>query len=231
MRPIPDRVRESLFGLLRGHLEGAVVFDGFAGSGAIGLEAISRGAARCIFVERDRYALALLRENIRLLGVEPRAEVVAGDVLGAGALARCPRPVNLVFLDPPYPLVREPDGWGRVRGQAAKLIERLSPDGFAVIRTPHPHVHAQASGEPAPAPTRARKGRTRRERPARDITEVVFSIDDEPVDESGLEELGREGVAAEKPRYVDADMAIAGAIGPETHEYGSTAVHLYMRKS
>src|ERR1044071_3842661 len=99
-RPIPDRVKVSLFGLLRGHCEGANVFDGFAGTGAIGLEAISRGAARCVFVEKDRDAAAMLRQNIDSLGAAERSELIIGDALGPGALARVPRPLTLAFLDP-----------------------------------------------------------------------------------------------------------------------------------
>jgi 16S rRNA (guanine(966)-N(2))-methyltransferase RsmD len=139
-RPIPDRVKESLFSLLRGHTPDATVFDAFAGTGAIGLEAVSRGAARCVFVERDRQIAEILRGNIAALGVEDRCDVVIGDALGPGALARCPRPVNLVFMDPPYPLVRDTLGWNRVRMQMERLIEFLADDGFAVLRTPWPHV-------------------------------------------------------------------------------------------
>ncbi len=187
VRPIPDRVKESLFSLLRGHCEGAVFFDGFAGTGSFGLEAISRGAARCVFVERDRRHAEMLRANIETLGAKDRSEVVAGDVLGPGALARCPRQCTVVFLDPPYELVNEPVGWRRVRDQAANLVECLSDDGFLVLRTPWPFHH------------------------------------DAPQD--ALPEPGRE-----KPRPAPADLSIAGAVGPETHVYGSTAAHLYMRK-
>src|SRR5688572_20146096 len=152
-RPIPDRVKESLFGLLRGHCEDAAVFDAYAGTGAIGLEAISRGASRCVFVEKDRDAADLLRKNIETLGVQDRCELVVGDALGPGALARCPRPVNLVFLDPPYPVVRDPLGWKRVRTQFERLIDLLDGDGFAIIRTPWPfliEVPQAEAGEPGP---------------------------------------------------------------------------------
>jgi 16S rRNA (guanine966-N2)-methyltransferase len=141
-RPMPDRVRESLFALLRGHTEDAAAFDAFAGSGSVGLEAISRGARRVVFIEQDRAVAATLKKNIAMLGVEDRAELVVGDALGPGALARCPRPVHLVFMDPPYPLVRDPLGWRRVSQQLASLVERLDADGFAVLRTPWPFKHA-----------------------------------------------------------------------------------------
>src|SRR6185436_5598593 len=105
------------FALLRGHCEGASVFDAFSGTGAIGLEAVSRGASRCVLVEKDRDAAAMLKANIESLGAADRCELVIGDALGAGAMARCPRPVHLAFFDPPYPLIRDPIGWKRVRAQ------------------------------------------------------------------------------------------------------------------
>lgn len=149
-RPIPDRVKESLFGLLRGHCEGATVFDGFAGTGAIGLEAISRGAQRCVMVEQDRGIAEILRKNVASLGVEKRCEVVVGDALGAGSLARAPRPLTIAFLDPPYPLVRDALGFQRVMDQMRGLIQLLTDDGFAILRTPWPlqHVELEASAEP-----------------------------------------------------------------------------------
>ncbi|MFC7734768.1 16S rRNA (guanine(966)-N(2))-methyltransferase RsmD [Roseomonas sp. GCM10028921] len=105
-RPTADRVRQALFDSLwhapwagRGAIEGATVLDAFAGTGALGLEALSRGAARAVFMEEDRAALAALRANIAALKAEPLARVIPGD------LRRPPRadaPCGLVFLDPPY---------------------------------------------------------------------------------------------------------------------------------
>ena len=138
VRPIPDRVKESLFAMLQGNCEDASVFDAFAGTGAIGLEAISRGAASCLFIERDRNVAKILQHNIDSLGVGDRCEVLLGDALGAGALARAPRPLTLAFLDPPYPLVREALGFKRVMAQAAALVELLADDGFLILRVPHP---------------------------------------------------------------------------------------------
>lgn len=140
-RPIPDRVKESLFNLLRGHCEGVAVFDGFAGTGAIGLEAISRGASRCVFVEWSKTAADTLERNIAELGVGPRCEVVRGDALGPGALLRCPDPAHLIFLDPPYETVRQRGSWERVRVQASRLSQRLTETGYLVLRTPWPALH------------------------------------------------------------------------------------------
>jgi len=102
-RPTADRVREALFGIVAPRIAGARVLDLFAGSGAVGIEALSRGAARAVFVERDRAALAALRQNLARLGFEPRARVIARDAQAAlRDLARAGARFELVFLDPPY---------------------------------------------------------------------------------------------------------------------------------
>ena len=101
-RPTADRVREAIFNSLfsLGAVDGARVVDAFAGSGALGIEALSRGAAHCTFVENDRNALAALRENLETLGFVDQATIVQGD--GVAALARLAGEVDLVLLDPPY---------------------------------------------------------------------------------------------------------------------------------
>lgn len=101
-RPTADRTRETLFNMLAsrlGDFEGLRVADLFAGSGALGLEALSRGAARCLFVERDRAALDAIRANIATLGAGERARVEAGSVMGLGPARE---PLDLVLADPPY---------------------------------------------------------------------------------------------------------------------------------
>lgn len=99
-RPTTDRVREAVFNALGSldAIEGRTVADLYAGSGALGIEALSRGAASCTFVERDRAALQALRANIAALGIERRARVVTGDVLAVAASVHA----NVVFADPPY---------------------------------------------------------------------------------------------------------------------------------
>jgi 16S rRNA (guanine966-N2)-methyltransferase len=102
-RPTSDRVREALFAVL-GELSGARVLDLFAGSGALGIEALSRGAAGAVFVERDAVAVRVLRANLAALGVRPAAaEVRRGDALAALRTARGRKETyDLVFIDPPY---------------------------------------------------------------------------------------------------------------------------------
>lgn len=234
-RPIPDRVKESLFGLLRGHCEGANVFDGFAGTGALGLEVVSRGAARCVCVEQDKNIAAILSRNVEMLGAKDRCEVVVGDALGAGALARGPRPLTLAFLDPPYPLIQAPIGFRRVMAQLEKLLELLSPDGFAVLRTPWPLRHQQGGSPAAPArPERRHKGRSPRHnrhnwRHGLDETEPGRAARDQ-APEMVEEAEPAESIDAPKPVWVDVDLKLAMARGPETHVYHNMAVHLYMRK-
>lgn len=101
-RPTADRTRETLFSMLAsrlGSIEGLYVADLFAGSGALGIEALSRGAAHCLFGEQDREAIDALRKNLAALGAAARAEVRAGSVL---ALGPAPRSFDLLLLDAPY---------------------------------------------------------------------------------------------------------------------------------
>lgn len=101
-RPTADRTRETLFSMLASRLgtfEEIVVADLFAGSGALGLEALSRGASRCLFVEQEDAALKALRANVAALDARGRSEVRAGSVM---ALGPADRPRDLMLLDPPY---------------------------------------------------------------------------------------------------------------------------------
>ena len=102
-RPTPDRLRETLFNILSSRVEGATFLEAYAGSGAVGIEALSRGAAQCIFLERSRKAAAVIQENLESLGLEARARVVPSPALTA--LAQYPADIG--FLDPPYDLENE----------------------------------------------------------------------------------------------------------------------------
>ena len=101
-RPTADRTRETLFAMLQsrlGDFEGLAVADLFAGSGALGLEALSRGAATCLFVEQDPAAIRALRANIAALRAQQQCEVRAGSVMQLGPAKE---PLDLILLDPPY---------------------------------------------------------------------------------------------------------------------------------
>ncbi|MDP8983061.1 MAG: 16S rRNA (guanine(966)-N(2))-methyltransferase RsmD [Acidobacteriota bacterium] len=97
-RPTPDRLRETLFNILAPRLADCVFLDAYAGTGAVGIEALSRGARRAIFVDRARGAAEIIRENLRMLGIQSRAEVFTGKALTI--LERLT--ADIVFLDPPY---------------------------------------------------------------------------------------------------------------------------------
>ncbi len=102
-RPTPDRLRETLFDILQTRIAGATFADAYAGTGAVGIEALSRGAAHAWFLERARAALNVIRRNVDLLALGPRATVLAGPVpLTLPCLT-----ADIVFLDPPYSLERE----------------------------------------------------------------------------------------------------------------------------
>ncbi len=105
-RPTADRVREALFNILQTRIEGASFVDAYAGTGAVGIEALSRGAAHAWFLERDRKALDAIRKNLASLGAERRATILPGKVLVT--LERCPPAI--VFLDPPYDMADEYSG-------------------------------------------------------------------------------------------------------------------------
>jgi 16S rRNA (guanine966-N2)-methyltransferase len=107
-RPTSDRVREGLFAML-GDVREASVLDLFAGTGALGIEALSRGAGRAVFVEQDVSAVRALEENLEALGIEPGdAEVRRRDVLGALRSARrSEETYDLLFIDPPYRRVHD----------------------------------------------------------------------------------------------------------------------------
>ena len=103
VRPTPDRLREALFSILAPSLQGAVFLDAYAGTGSVGIEALSRGASRAVFIEKNRAAMLVIRENLRSLGIEDRAEVAFGRT--AQLVAR--HKADIVFMDPPYPLEGE----------------------------------------------------------------------------------------------------------------------------
>jgi 16S rRNA (guanine966-N2)-methyltransferase len=138
-RPTSDRVREAIFNALwsRGVLDGAVAVDLFAGSGALGIEALSRGAAHVTFVDDDRAALRAVRRNLETCRVEDRATVVAGSaerwLAGLASGAR----FDLAFCDPPYAYAGWPDLLGAL--PAALVVAESDgpvelPEGWALER-------------------------------------------------------------------------------------------------
>ncbi len=136
-RPTTDKARQAVFNSLdsAGLIDGAAVADLYAGSGALGIEALSRGAATCVFVERDRAALHALRANITALGLADRTTIVTSDVL---AWAPALRGVDLALIDPPYDF----DGWEQLLGllQVPYVVaesghEVEPPNGWVLVKS------------------------------------------------------------------------------------------------
>jgi 16S rRNA (guanine966-N2)-methyltransferase len=163
LRPTPDRVRETLFNWLGQRLEGCACLDLYAGSGALGFEAASRGAARVVMVESDREVLAALRRSREQLGAQ-QVEIVAGDALGF--LARPGERFDVVFLDPPFRQNALP-------ALLAKLPPRLQPGA---------RVYLEAA---EPAQTAAPWRELKRARAGRVSTQLLQWSEDDPSGVSG----------------------------------------------
>ncbi|HVY94356.1 MAG TPA: 16S rRNA (guanine(966)-N(2))-methyltransferase RsmD [Bryobacteraceae bacterium] len=103
VRPTPDRLRETLFNILTPRIKGSVFVDAYAGTGAVGIEAISRGAKQAVFIERNRQAVETIQANLKSLGIRGEARVIKG----AATLHLASIKADIVFLDPPYPLESE----------------------------------------------------------------------------------------------------------------------------
>jgi len=121
-RPTPDRLRETLFDILADRVDGVTFVDAYAGTGAVGIEALSRGAGHAVFLERNRGAVQVIQENVRSLGLESRATIVRGPVL----VSLPQHSGEIVFLDPPYDLEREYGAALEVLGGA--------PPGLTVVQ-------------------------------------------------------------------------------------------------
>jgi 16S rRNA (guanine966-N2)-methyltransferase len=131
-RPTADRTRETLFSMLAsrlGSFEGLHVADLFAGSGALGIEALSRGAGQCLFAEQDREALDALRSNLSSLGATARADVRAGSVL---ALGPAKLTYDLLLIDAPYGT-----GAGSVALDKLTRLGWIGPDSWVSVETAH----------------------------------------------------------------------------------------------
>jgi 16S rRNA (guanine(966)-N(2))-methyltransferase RsmD len=138
LRPTSDKLRETLFNILAPRIAGARVLDGFAGTGAIGIEALSRGAAHVTFVDADRRAAALVEQNLAACGVAGGYAVERDDVASVLQRPGTGERFDVIILDPPY----EAPGIDRVLALAAA---RLAPGGLIVLERAtrrEPHVPA-----------------------------------------------------------------------------------------
>jgi 16S rRNA (guanine966-N2)-methyltransferase len=141
-RPTSEFLRQAIFNILAARVRGARFLDLFAGTGAVGLEALSRGASAVTFVERDAGSVETLRANVAALGFSGRTRVIAGDALPMLArLEAAGAPFDIIFVDPPY-----------ARDLAARCMERLahggvlSENGILVVQTFHKTVLPERVG-------------------------------------------------------------------------------------
>jgi 16S rRNA (guanine(966)-N(2))-methyltransferase RsmD len=126
LRPTSDKLRETLFNILGARIEGAHVLDLFAGTGAVGLEALSRGAAHVVGVDSDRRAAALIARNVTACGRAADYTIHSGDVMAVLSRMRPERAFDIVFLDPPY-------AFTGTRDVMAAAATHLSPEGVLVL--------------------------------------------------------------------------------------------------
>jgi 16S rRNA (guanine966-N2)-methyltransferase len=159
LRPTSDQLRETLFNVLGTRVAGARVLDGYAGTGALGIEALSRGAAHVTFVERDRRAQALIERNLEACGIGGGYAMMRSDFLRALSrlAARAADTFDIVLLDPPY----EQRLHGRVASQTADSLaavlaatgEVIAPHGIVVLE----HARRTAAPEAAGRLVRTRQ--------------------------------------------------------------------------
>jgi 16S rRNA (guanine966-N2)-methyltransferase len=126
LRPTSDKLRETLFNILAPHVSGARVLDGYAGTGAIGIEALSRGAAHVTFIENNRRAAALIEENLKACGVEGGYTIRCAELVAALDALPAADAFDLILLDPPYDI-------DDVRAVLDAAARRLAGNGLVVL--------------------------------------------------------------------------------------------------
>ncbi len=126
VRPTAERVKEALFSAIQFRIEGAKVLDLFAGSGQLGIEAISRGAARCTFIDLSREAAAVVMRNLKNAGLSAQARVITGDAFRY--LEDCRESFDIVFVDPPY-------NKGLANAALDKLSAAVAENGCVICET------------------------------------------------------------------------------------------------
>jgi 16S rRNA (guanine(966)-N(2))-methyltransferase RsmD len=138
-RPPLDRIREAIFTVLEGTFEQGVVLDLFAGTGSFGLEAVSRGARSCVFVEKSRESLALLQRNITSTGFSSRCRVLQGNALRVPDLGTLePSSLSLVFLDPPFESFQAEESTAGVFSRLGELLQSPALRDSASVLLRHP---------------------------------------------------------------------------------------------
>lgn len=138
VRPTPDHVKESLFNILQFDVEGRVFLDLFAGSGQIGLEALSRGAERAVFVDSSKASCAVVEDNIRSTGLSQKASVIHADY--SAYLLRSAERFDIAFLDPPYRT-------GTLEKALAAVVSHMNLGGIVICEHPTDEALPDVAGE------------------------------------------------------------------------------------
>lgn len=143
MRPTSDRLRETLFNILSSHLRDSRFLDLCAGSGAIGIEAFSRGASEVVFVENSRRAATVIKENLALIGVKDHVQIIQRDAIAAlQQLENAWRQFDIIYFDPPY----TSEIYAPVLNQLAKG-KLLAPDSIVIVEHRSKAPLEQACGD------------------------------------------------------------------------------------
>jgi 16S rRNA G966 N2-methylase RsmD len=151
-RPVLDRVKESWFSSLGARVEGARVLDLYSGVGSLGLEALSRGAGSCVFVEIDPECTAMLERHLEKSHLAERAELRRVDAnVALDDFARSGARFDLIFLDPPFNVAAEGD-FGGPGGPLARAVALLAPGGVATLRRESRRRKGRGAAPPGPAP-------------------------------------------------------------------------------
>lgn len=138
VRPTPDRVKEALFNILQFNVEGRVFLDLFAGSGQIGLEALSRGASRAVFVDQSKASCAIIAENVKTTDFGSQSRIVNADY--SAFLLRGPGPFDIAFLDPPYRT-------GILEKALAAVTPHMNRGGIVICEHPSDEALPEEAGE------------------------------------------------------------------------------------
>ncbi|MFQ6082928.1 MAG: 16S rRNA (guanine(966)-N(2))-methyltransferase RsmD [Candidatus Aminicenantia bacterium] len=130
VRPITDRVKETLFNIIQDDVRSSVFLDGFAGTGSVGIEAFSRGAKEVVFIEHNYQAVKIIKHNLAKCGIETNYQVIRQEFNRAVIqLAKENQKFDIIFLDPPYKLIEE-----RNPLRVIKKREILKPEGVIILR-------------------------------------------------------------------------------------------------
>ncbi len=164
VKPLQDRIKESLFSMIQFSLPGSIVLDCYAGTGSFGLEALSRGAEQAVFVERDGRGAGVLKSNIRDTGFSDSSEVCREDVFSFLMKTGTPdghRTFDIIFMDPPFKDVFSGAFQNNLDKHAGHVESMLSNDGILILRYPRKSEYREEVGERLALYREKRFGRSR----------------------------------------------------------------------